>query len=239
MLLFLGVASILTAIISAIIGMVGGVTLLAVMTAVLPWAIAIPIHGLTQLTSNTSRAILLRKHIRKNIAGSFVIGVPFGAVMAIPLIKLLQDSIYPSLLILGLITYVLLKPKKLPPLKIPIWAFGLVGVIAGFLSLLIGATGPFLAPFFLRDDLNKNQIISTSATAQVVTHAIKIPSFLYLDFNYLEHLNLLIILMIGTVIGTNLGLRILSRINENVFRYLYQGALFLAALRILYNLGSS
>jgi uncharacterized protein len=134
-----------------------------------------------------------------------------------------------------LIAYVLFKPTKLPPLKIPVKLFLLVGFASGFLSLLIGATGPFLAPFFLRDDLTKEEVISTSAAAQIINHACKIPSFLYLGFNYLEYTDLVTVMVVCSIMGTKIGVHLLDQTNEKVFRILYQSALFLAGARILYN----
>ena len=50
--LILVIASFATATVSAILGMAGGVTLLGVMTALLPAPIVVPLHGVVQLASN-------------------------------------------------------------------------------------------------------------------------------------------------------------------------------------------
>ena len=74
--------AVITSIISAIIGMGGGILLLAIMTFFLPIQIAIPIHGIVQLISNSSRVYLLRKHIKWNYFKYFVIGLPIGATLS-------------------------------------------------------------------------------------------------------------------------------------------------------------
>lgn len=56
-------AAFLTAAISGVLGMAGGLLLLGVLLLVLPVAVAFVVHGLLQLVSNGWRAILQREHI--------------------------------------------------------------------------------------------------------------------------------------------------------------------------------
>ena len=53
-----------TALISGMFGMGGGMILMGVLLALLPLSQAMVLHGSVQLTSNGSRAWLLRRHIR-------------------------------------------------------------------------------------------------------------------------------------------------------------------------------
>lgn len=93
---------------------------------------------------------------------------------------------------------------------------------------------PLMAPFFLRDDLTKEGIISTKSSVQTVGHLIKIPVFLSVGFPYMEHILLISILTIAAVIGTRVGVHLLGKINEKVFRVIFRSALFLAAVRLIY-----
>lgn len=232
--IWLFVAGIVTSIISAVVGMAGGVTLLSIMALFLPWQQLVPIHGIAQLTSNSSRAFYLRQYIVWRIFLPFLVGVPLGAFVAVFLVVQLSSQQVPLLLIALLIFYVLFKPKKMPKIQIPAWSFVFVGVISGFLGILVGATGPLLAVFFLRDDLNKEQIIATKAISQFATHVIKIPSFLFLGFAYQEHWPLIVVLVVAALVGTRMGVFVLGKVNDRLFLWLYQTALFLAAIRILY-----
>ncbi len=60
----LGGVAVLTSVVSGVMGMAGGMLLLAVMLLRLEPAVAIPVHGIVQLVSNGSRAFFLRKHVR-------------------------------------------------------------------------------------------------------------------------------------------------------------------------------
>ncbi|MCB0341872.1 MAG: sulfite exporter TauE/SafE family protein [Bdellovibrionales bacterium] len=239
LLLILFLFSVATATLSGVIGMAGGVTLLSLMTFVLPFSAVVPIHGVVQLVSNSSRAYFLRKNIIRPVVGWFALGLPIGVAVTVWLIQQINNKEALLLLIAAMIFYVLLKPKKLPSLKIPMWAFFFVGIAVGFLGPLVGATGPFIAPFFLRNDFSKENIVGTKAAIQFLGHVVKVPAFLYLGFDYLEYLLLIIVMSVGAIYGTNLGVNLLGRVNESLFRRLYQVALFFAALRILYKVFSS
>ena len=62
-----------TAILSAVVGMAGGMTLLAVMLQVLDPLVVLPLHGAVQLVSNASRTWVQRRHVEWAIAGRFAI----------------------------------------------------------------------------------------------------------------------------------------------------------------------
>ena len=224
----------LTAIISAVSGMGGGVVLLSVMTLFLPITTIVPVHGVVQLFSNTSRTWLLRKNVIKPIFLWFCVGLPLGTFTSIQIIKSVQNKEVFLLLIAALIFYSIFKPKKLPQLKISYWCFIFIGFAVGILGPLIGSTGPAMAPFFIRDDFSKEQIVATKSSVQTIGHLIKIPTFLYLGFNYLEYANLTILMVVAALLGTTIGVKILGKIQEGHFKIIFKCALFIAGVRILY-----
>ncbi|MEZ4743542.1 MAG: sulfite exporter TauE/SafE family protein [Bdellovibrionota bacterium] len=232
--LILTFSAVFTSVISAVIGMAGGIVLLSIMTFFLDLSTIVPIHGFVQLTSNFSRSLRLRQHIEKRILIPTIIGLPIGTFISTQIIRSVSNKEIFYFLIATLIFYVLFKPKKLPQLKIPFWSFGILAIVVGILGPLIGATGPLMAPFYLRNDLNKEQIVATKASAQMAGHLLKVPAFLYLGFDYSKYLLLILLMSIGVIIGTNVGVSILSKINESTFRLTFRTALFIAACRITY-----
>ena len=68
-LVIITVAALVTAILSAVAGLGGGIVLLAVIAQFHAPVIAIPIHGGIQLASNASRATILRSHINWGAVG--------------------------------------------------------------------------------------------------------------------------------------------------------------------------
>jgi uncharacterized membrane protein YfcA len=214
--------------------MAGGIVLLSIMTFFLPLSTIVPIHGAVQLTSNVSRSWFLKENIDWRIFRPFAVGLPIGGLIATYIIKSIDNKDQFLVLIACLILYTIFKPKKLPHFQIPHWCFSFVGLIVGILSPLIGATGPFIAIFFMRDDLDKKQVVATKASVQMVGHTIKIPIFLYTGFNYLEYSLPIVLLALGAILGTKFGVRILHGISEKFFKILFKTALLGAAIRIFY-----
>ena len=62
-LIVVGLVALITAIISAVAGLGGGIILLAVLAQFRVPIVAIPIHGAIQLVSNGFRTVLLRRDI--------------------------------------------------------------------------------------------------------------------------------------------------------------------------------
>ncbi len=236
MLSILTISSFITAIISGVLGMGGGILLLSIMTFFLAPTVIIPIHGIVQLASNASRVFYLRAHVKKNFFLYYCIGLPLGALISVFFLKtLISDTlIYTALLVL--IFYSVFKPKKMPELKVPApyWVF--IGLMTGILAIIVGAVGPLLAAFFIRDDFSKEEIVSTKSSMQLVAHFIKIPAFLMMDFNYTEHSTLILFMSIAVIAGTKVGVKLLEKVDNSKFKLLFKLVLFIAGLRVGYKL---
>ena len=232
-LLALSAIAIITSTISGTIGMGGGILLLSAMTFFLAVDVIIPVHGIVQLVSNSTRASILRQHINRKLLISFSLGVPLGAIPSTYLISSIENKHYFFLAIALIIFFSLFKPKNLK-LNLPDNYFFLVGMAVGFLGLFVGATGPFIAPFFLNERFKKEEIVANKAAVQTIGHLIKIPAFISLGFSYLDHDHLIIGLVIASIIGTKLGTMLLGKISERFFSKLFRCALVFAAFRLLF-----
>ncbi len=231
--IILSVCAFCTSVISAIAGMGGGITLITIMQFLLPFDIIIPIHGVIQLVSNSSRSFIMRKHIHHKKFLFFLLGAPFGYLLTTLIYKEMINTALPKLLIAVLILYVVFKPKKLPELRIRDSFYSFAGACCGFLSVLVGATGPFLGVFFTRSDIKKETIISTKSMMQTAIHFGKIPFFLAMSFNYNEHIPMIVSMSIAAIIGTKVGTLVLGKVPEKTFRLIFKTLLFLASVRIL------
>ena len=224
----------LTSIISAVVGMAGGIVLLSAMTFFLALETIVPIHGVVQLVSNGTRVAHLRKNVVSAIFVPNIVGISVGTYISTQVILRISNREIFYFLVAALIFYVLFKPKNLPPLKIPYYAFGFLGVLVGLLNPLIGATGPLMAPFYLRDDLSKEEIVATKASTQTFGHLLKIPAFVYLGFDYHQHALLITCMCFAVILGTHFGVGLLRGIKDETFRFIFRAALFIAACRVLF-----
>jgi uncharacterized membrane protein YfcA len=228
--LVLVLACFVTATISGILGMAGGVTLLGVMTALLPPPVVVPLHGIVQLASNWTRTWAFRRHVYWPIFFAFMGPAVLGVVIAANIwadLKLTWFRAWIGAFILLFLLWRRYKPKLRDP---PIWSYAALGLVAGLLAIFVGATGPFLAPFFLREDFENEQVIATKAVCQTWLHLLKIPAFLALSFDYSPYAGILAGLVVAVIGGTYFGKHLLSRISKERFVFWFQ--IVLAALAV-------
>lgn len=229
-------ASVATGALSAVVGMAGGITLLALMLLFLDPMVAIPVHGAVQLVSNLSRSVAQRSHVRwllllrfaapllpAAFAGFAVLrSVPRGAAEIAIALFVLVFTWRPDWLRFG--SGVTADPGR---------RLLTAGGVVGFFSTTVGATGPLMAPFFLRLGLDRRGIIGTQAACQTLQHLAKIAVFGAAGFAFSEWLGPLLALATTAIAGTWLGTRLLERVSEHDFRALYTGVLTVIALRLL------
>ena len=214
------VASLATAFLSSIFGMLGGLILMGILVSLMKVGPAMILHGLIQMTSNGYRAWLNRKDINWKIVGTLFIGNVLAMVVLF-FIAFVPDRIT-VLLALGILPYIAwAMPSNFAfdVTKIP------VGIAAGIVvvgtNLLAGVGGPLLDVFFQRVEMTRHQVVATKAVAQTIGHISKIIFFggLLVSFSTENWPNLtfLIIAIILSVIGTTLGKKVLDIIDDAIF----------------------
>ena len=243
--LILIIAAFITSSISAVLGMGGGIILLGIMAIMIPEGYAVvALHGIIQLVSNFTRSFVFRQHIKKDIIRQYIpgaiLGLSLSALIIFILITLFQvdsakeikiDFLKP---LIGIFILWFLFGRRPQPKDDHPNFFG-VGLVSGLTTVFIGATGPLIAPFFLKGKLTKETIIANKAICQAMSHAGKIPLFIFFfQFDYLAEVEVLFPLIIAVFIGTNLGKQILAFIPEKVFRLLFRGALTVIAIKLIF-----
>jgi uncharacterized protein len=227
----------LTSMLSAVIGMAGGITLLSVMLLFFEPLVAIPIHGVVQLVSNSSRTYVQRKHVDWTILWRYsVMLVPMGFV-GIEIAQALPPNVTRALI--GV--FVLIATWRRGWLLIgthPERAdvhrrFFILGGVVGLINMTIGAAGPLIAPFFLKIGLSRQAMIGTKAACQAVGHLVKIAIFGIAGFVFAEYAIPLALLSVSVIAGTWIGSQVLESVNERWFTRLYKGVLTLVALRLV------
>jgi uncharacterized protein len=231
--LLLTLAAFVTAIISATVGMAGGVILLSILLFFFAPAVAIPLHAANQYVSNARRVWLLKKSVKRDFFYSFTLGALLGNALSAHLIKTTLSLDFVPILIAVMIFYTLFKPKRLPSFRPQRVGFFFVGLLLGFIGMFIGATGLILAAFFVRDDLDKTEVMATMGAMQSLSHGLKVVAFWWVGFDYLPWIIPLTGMGLGAYVGTTYGVRLLERMPEELFRKLYQGVLFFSALYLV------
>ena len=233
------VAALLTSILSAVIGMAGGIVLLSVMLLFMDPLEAIPLHGVVQLISNGSRSWIQREHVRwevfwryaaplvpAGVLGLWIAqGLPPSLTRALIGVFVLTATWAPGVLLLGT------HPEQSEPRR----RFLLLGAVVGVINMTVGATGPLIAPFFLNLGLSRQALVGTKAACQAAGHVVKISLFGVAGFAFAPWLTPLALLSAMVVVGSWLGSRILDRVSERHFVMLYRGVLSIIAAHLILN----
>jgi uncharacterized membrane protein YfcA len=226
-----------TSILSAIVGMAGGITLLSVMLLFMDPLVAIPLHGVIQLVSNGARTVIQRRHVARGILWRYgLLLFPMGFVgLAV------AQALSPSHLRLWIGGFVLLAtwapgwvllgshPERIDPKR----RFFALGAAVGVLNPTLGATGPLIAPFFLNIGLPRQGVIGTKAACQALGHLAKIAVFGLAGFAFRDYWIPLALLSVLVIVGTAIGSRWLEYVDERWFTRLYKTVLTVIALRLV------
>ena len=215
-------AALITACISGIFGMAGGMIMMGVIATYLGVAEAMVVHGAVQSVSNSYRAWLIRDNIRWDILGRIAVGV-------LPALTLLTLAAYvPSkgvlFLVLGSLPLLLWLPiEKLSfDAQRPLHAV-LCGFLITGLNLVAGAAGPALDMFFIKTTMPRHEIVATKAITMFGSHMMKIvyfgiPLLIGADLSGLPPLWFFLAAIPCIMIGTFIGTRILHRMSDIGFR---------------------
>src|SRR5262245_31853522 len=233
----IGATVFVTAVLSGVLGMAGGIALLGVLLVYLPPLVAIPLHGVIQLVSNGARTIVQREHARFDwIAWYSLPLIPAG------LVGLRVAKALPETWVEAAIGAVVLVATWLPgrrgagavTVRRPRARFFTLGFVTGFLNMVLGAIGPLIDPFFLGLGLTRQALVGTKAACQAIGHAVKVLLFGFAGFAFAEHAPLLALGSLCAIAGTWVGSRLLDQMSEESFLWLYRSVLTGLALRLLW-----
>ena len=230
--LILVVAALFASIVSGMTGMAGGTILLAVMVMVVETSSVVPLHAGVQLVSNSTRVVLFFKHIKWRILLLFIAGIIPGALVGIFIFRSIDKEVVKLLMgiFILLVTYA---PKSKREVRASYNLFLPVGLVAGVIGIFFGAIGPFIAPFFVRKDVLKEELVATKAACQAVTHVIKIFLFGFIGINVLDMWKIFLPLCAVVIIGTLIGKKLLGRMSDALFKKIFKVILTLIALNII------
>lgn len=215
-------AALITAFISGLFGMAGGMIFLGIIASFLGVSEAMVVHGAVQGVSNAYRAFLLRHDICWKIIGFHAIGA-LPAILTLGAISFIPSKAF-IYLALGLLPFLLWLPRG--------WMQGDAqrprdAIFCGFmiigLNLTAGVAGPALDFFYIKTGLTRLQIVATKAVTMFCAHMVKIiyfglPLILASNLAGLPPLWVFAAALPAIMIGTFLGTRLLKRLSDIKFK---------------------
>ena len=223
--------SFLTSAFTAAFGLGGGVAMLGALGASVPPSVVIAVHGVVQLGSNMGRAIVQRAFAVWPLVGRFAVGSLIGVGIGAYVFTAL-----PERALLGVLGAFILLMAWVPKPKIPgLASAGMVvgGAISTFLTMFIGATGPFINAILIPLGLDKKQMIATQAVCMALQHGLKVVAFGAMGFAFADWLLLVALMIAAGFAGTLFGTKLLDRMSETVFAVGLKVVLTVVALDLL------
>jgi len=227
----------ITSMLTAAVGIGGGVLLLAAMAQLLPVNALIPVHGLVQLGSNGSRAWLMRQYVDKSMVIYFGCGAMLGALIASSIV--VQLPLYWIQLSVALFILYLVWGPKLYKHEVSNIGHVLAGAVTTVVSMFVGATGPLVAGFVHRQRYSKFETTGTFAACMSLQHFLKMLVFTAIGFSFWQWLPMIILMILSGLVGTWVGLKLLNRVPEALFKQIYKVVVTLLAMRLLWQVMES
>lgn len=210
----LSATSFLTSLLTAAVGIGGGLGLLSVMPAFMPMSAVVPLHGVTQFVSNASRFVFDYRHADTRLLPAYLAGACLGGTAGYFFIGRVPD-LYLSAALGGFIllctwTSLVMKLGKV------FTNFFSIAFIQTFLSLFVASVGLISQPVLIKQGLAKNRVIVTHAMQMSVLHGLKVFAFVVAGFPFLRYWQIALVMIVASAVGSYFGGFFRDRIPEKL-----------------------
>ena len=210
----LSAASFLTSLLTAAIGIGGGLGLLSVMPSFMPMAAVVPLHGITQFVSNASRFVFDYRQADTHLLPAYFTGACLGSVVGYLFIGRIPELYLSAAL--GLFILLCTWTGLVTKLGKIFTNFFSIAFIQTFLSLFVASVGLISQPVLIKQGLPKNRVIVTHAMQMSVLHGLKVFAFVAAGFPFLRYWDIAAALIIASAAGTYFGGFFRDRIPERL-----------------------
>ena len=219
------------------VGSTGGIAF-ASLSATLSPMTAIVVQSVTEGISGIVRVVTLRRHISVRFLRSFAAGglvgaaLGFGALVAIGRIGSDRADSLVALVVAGFILVVTWVPLARvaassaagPPV---------VGAVSTFFSMFVGGMGAPISVAIESRGVPHVSVIATSTSALLFQYALRIAASGVLGFAFFDYLPMLVILSAASVLGTQVGARLVVSVDPSKARRAFRITVTLIALSLI------
>lgn len=205
--------------------------LIAILPIFLSSNIIIPIHGITQIASNSSRMLFSVAHVQWQLFPKFLIGSIIGTlIFGFVLFNISTDYIP---IAIGI--YIILNLWS-PPFAKFISKFEnyfLIGLLQTGLGLVVGATGPLSLSVLTKELKSKDEIIATSSMFMTISHLAKVPVYLAITPFLSGSILLITFMVVGSIIGSFIGTKLRLKASNDKLILVIKSLLSILAINML------
>jgi uncharacterized membrane protein YfcA len=220
-----------TSCLAAVMGMGGGILLIAAMPGIVPSPVILPLHALTQLASNVSRAAFGWRDIDAGIIPAILLGAVAGAWLGAEVYRSLDMHWLPAVIGLLILLFTWL------PLPAVRGGGQLSLLLLGFyqtgLGMVAGATGPVGAAVLLRRNNHRDWLVVNTAVYMALNHAMRLAAFLALGFSLAAWWQLAAAMIAAGICGSWVGTRLRHLVPQRNFQRLFRWMVTVLALRMI------
>ncbi len=230
--------SFFTAIISGIFGMIGGVILVVVGTFFVPFDVFLPIHACVQLAANGARVLMAWSDLDKPVLARFSVGTVIGNLVGTSIVVAISRPLMVIIAYSFILTSTWIKMLSFN------FRGGLValGGLQGFISGLVGATGPIGMPTLIHrygGMGDYNRIVITNSGMNLVSHIARAGAFLLWGYAYGAVWEIIVGMVITTIGGTFVGTKIRNKITNKdrmiwILKIVLSMVVIIGLIRVVY-----
>lgn len=230
-LIVLAAASFATSLITAAVGIGGGLGLLSIMPSFVPMSAVVPVHGVTQLFSNASRFLLDRKSAETRRLPAYLAGALLGAALGWLFIGRVPDRYLSAAL--GAFILLCTWTDLVARLGRVVTSFFCLALIQTFLSLFVASVGLISQPMLIKQGLPKNKVIVTHAMQMSVLHGLKVCAFAAAGFPFIRYWPVMLALVAASAAGSYCGGFFRDRIPERAGAIALKAGITFFALKMI------
>ncbi len=227
----LGIISFLTSLIAGVIGFGGGMLLIAILPLFLSANLIIPIHGITQLASNSSRMVFSISNVQWALLPKFLVGSVLGTLLFGLLLYNIPTDYIPA--VIGLYIILNLWHPAFSKFVSRFENYYVIGFLQTGLGLIVGATGPLPLSVLTKELKSKDEIIATSSMFMTISHLAKIPVYSAIAPFLSSSVWLIGSMVIGSVVSSFIGTKLRLKANNDKLILAIKILLSLLALNML------
>ena len=221
----------LTSCLAAVMGMGGGLLLIAVMPSFVPAFVILPLHAVTQLASNVSRAAFGWRDIDLGIIPAVLVGTLAGAWLGSEVYQSLDTDWLPAMIGALILVFTWVPLPQVPgggQLSLALLGFYQTG-----LGMVAGATGPVGAAVLLRRNSGRDWLVVNTAVYMTLNHLVRLATFTAIGFSFATWWKLATAMVVAGICGSWVGTRLRSRVPQLNFQRLFRWMVTLLAVRLI------
>jgi uncharacterized membrane protein YfcA len=223
--------ALLTSCLAGVLGMGGGVLLLAMMPGLLPTSAILPLHAATQLASNLSRAAFDWRFVDLALIPAFALGALAGAWLGGELYRGMDLSWLPVVIGVFILVITWFELPAVAGAGQP--ALALLGFYQTGLGMVAGATGPLGSAVLMRRKRERDWLVVNTAVYMSVNHGLRVLAYFALGFSFVPWWPLLGGMVVAGIAGSWLGTRLRKHLPQRNFQRWFKLLVTVLALRMI------